>query len=174
MNVWYTKQHVKKLFCSIWRVSYLGITGRKQYICVKNANTRWQSRRTCAHLLLQELQNYNSLLNTSTGECWLPQKRYSTSKAKGEAPIWWHFESNSMPTSDAWRAQKNFVHSTTQRPHRDWARPAFVCLSVSCGDTGHQWLAAGAGALGAADLTPLDVSRTYTACGISPLRGGHH
>ena len=100
MNVWYTKQHVKKPFSSIWRVSYLGITGRKQYICVKNANTRWQSRRTCAHLLLQELQNYNSLLNTSTGECWLPQKRYSISKAKGEAPIWWHLESNSMPQYD--------------------------------------------------------------------------
>ena len=27
-----------------------------------------------------------------------------------------------------------------------------LCLSVSCGGTGQQWLAAGAGALGAADL----------------------
>ena len=39
------------------------------------------------YTVMQELQNYNSLLNTSTGECWLPQKRYSISKAKGEAPI---------------------------------------------------------------------------------------
>ena len=78
---------LKKLFSSFWRVLYLDITGRKQYICVKNANTTWQSKNTCAHLLLQELQNYNSLLNTSTGECWLPPKRYSTSKGKGEAPI---------------------------------------------------------------------------------------
>ena len=29
---------------------------------------RWQSRWTCAHLLLQELQNYNSLLNNHRQE----------------------------------------------------------------------------------------------------------
>ena len=32
---------------------------------------------------------------------------------------------------------------------------------------GQQWPAAGAGALGAADLG-------YIACGLSPLGGGHH
>ena len=30
--------------------------------------TKWQRRRTCAHLLLQELQNYNSLLNNQQQE----------------------------------------------------------------------------------------------------------
>ena len=35
---------------------------------------------------------------------------------------------------------------------RDWARPAFECLSVSCSGMGQQWPAAGAGALGATDL----------------------
>ena len=41
---------------------------------------------------------------------------------------------------------------STRRPHRDWARPAFECLSVSCRVMGQQWPATGAGALGAADL----------------------
>ena len=36
--------------------------------------------------------------------------------------------------------------------HRDWARPAFECLIVSCGGTGQQWPDTWAGALGAADL----------------------
>ena len=40
----------------------------------------------------------------------------------------------------------------TRRPHRDWARHTFECLSVTCGSMGQQWSAAGAGALGAADL----------------------
>ena len=43
----------------------------------------------------------------------------------------------------------------TWRPARDWARPAFECLSVSCGVMGQQWPAAGAGALGAAELGVL-------------------
>ena len=36
------------------------------------------------------------------------------------------------------RLKKNLVH--TRRPHRDWARPAFECLRVSCRGTGQQWL----------------------------------
>ena len=63
--------------------------------------------------------------------------------------------------------KQNIVHTRTQRPHRDWARPAFECLSVSCGGMGHQWPAAGAGTLCAADLY-------HTACSICPLGGGHH
>ena len=43
----------------------------------------------------------------------------------------------------------------------------FECLHVFCGGTGQQWPAAGAGALGAADLD-------HTACGKSPLGGGCH
>ena len=37
-------------------------------------------------------------------------------------------------------------------PTRDWARPAFECLSVSWGDIGQQWPATGTGALRAAFL----------------------
>ena len=48
------------------------------------------------------------------------------------------------------RLKQNLVF--TRRPHRDGARHAFDCLSVSCGGMGQQWPATGAGALGAADL----------------------
>ena len=55
-----------------------------------NGTTRWQSRRTCTHLLLQELQNYNSLLNKCQQEnvgSHLKKKRYFTFKGKGEGPV---------------------------------------------------------------------------------------
>ena len=39
-----------------------------------------------------------------------------------------------------------------RRPHRDWARPAFECLSAFCGGMGQQWPATEAGALGTANL----------------------
>ena len=54
-----------------------------------------------------------------------------------------------------------------QRPLRDRARPAFGCLSVSCGGMGQQWPAVGTGALTAADPG-------HTVCGISPVGGGLH
>ena len=57
-------------------------------------------------------------------------------------------ESNPIPARDAQRAQTQSVH--TRRTHREWARPAFECWSVSCGGPAQQWPAAGA--LGAADL----------------------
>ena len=52
--------------------------------------------------------------------------------------------------------------TSTRRSHRDWARPAFECLSVSYGGTGQQWPIAGTGDLGTVDLT------------LSPLGEGHH
>ena len=61
-------------------------------------STRWRSRRTCAHLLLQELQNYNSLLNNrwqdnvgSHQKEIIPHiqgQRRSRSKTVGEAQSW--------------------------------------------------------------------------------------
>ena len=36
--------------------------------------------------------------------------------------------------------------------HQDPETETELCLSISCGGTGQQWTAAGAGALGAADL----------------------
>ena len=41
-------------------------------------NTRWWSRRMCAHLLLWELQNCNTAEQPSTGECWIPPKKDTT------------------------------------------------------------------------------------------------
>ena len=38
------------------------------------------------------------------------------------------------------------------RPRNPSETETELCLSVSCGGTGHQWTATGAGALGAADL----------------------
>ena len=52
--------------------------------------SRWQGRRMYTPLLLQELQNYNSLLNNRWQEnVGSHQKRYPTSKGKGKAPARW-------------------------------------------------------------------------------------
>ena len=47
------------------------------------------------------------------------------------------------------QAQTNLVHNKTQDPIETETK---LCLSVSCGDTGQQWTAAGTGAPGQADL----------------------
>ena len=48
---------------------------------------RWWSRRTCSHLLLWELQNWNSLLNNHQQEnVGSHQKKIPTSKGKGGGP----------------------------------------------------------------------------------------
>ena len=116
-------------------------------------STRWQSR-ICTHLLLLELQNYNSLLNSHQKENVgsHPKKTphvqgqgRSTNKMGGRTKS--HLESNPIPISDAQRAQKKLVRTrdaTKTEPE--------LCLSVSCRDTGQQWPAAGAGALDATDL----------------------
>ena len=97
---------------------------------------RWQSRRMCTHLLLRELQNYNSLLNNHGQEnvgshqkkiAHIQGQRRSPSKMLGvvKSPL----ESNPIPTRDTWRAQTNLVCTRTQRPHRNWASPVEVRVS---------------------------------------------
>ena len=111
----------------------------------------------CAHLLLRELQNYNSLLNNHHQENGGSHQKKKIPHAQGQrrSPSKMvegaksRLESNPIITREAQSVQ-NLVH--TRNPHRDWARPAFECLSISCGGTGQQWPAAGAGTLGAADL----------------------
>ena len=117
-------------------------------------STRWQSRRIGTHLLLLELQNYNSLLNSHQKENvgshpkktpHVQGQRRSTNKMAGGTKS--HLESNSIPISDARGAQTKLVctrDATKTEPE--------LCLSVSCRGTGQQWPATGAGALGAADL----------------------
>ena len=62
-----------------------------------------------------------------------------------------HLETTPIPTRDARETEPELP---------------LKCLSVSWGDTGQQGPAAGIGALAAADLG-------HTACGMSPLGGGH-
>ena len=48
---------------------------------------------------------------------------------------------------------RGFKHALCAPGHRDPTETETeLCLSVSCGGTGQQWTAAGAGARGAADL----------------------
>ena len=70
--------------------------------------TRWQSRRACAHLLLQELQNCNSLLNNHRQENigshqgkipHVQEQRRSPNKVVGQVKS--HLESNPICTRDA-------------------------------------------------------------------------
>ena len=70
-------------------------------------------------------------------------QRRSPSKMVGGAKSC--LESNPIPTRVAQRAQ-------TPGPRDPTETETKLCLSVSCGGTGQQWTAAGAGALGAADL----------------------
>ena len=111
-----------------------------------------------AHLVLRELQNYNLLLNNR----WQENVGFYQKK---DNP---HPRAKEKPQKDGRRGEitfrikphtrqrclegtnKTFV--STRRPHRDWDRPAVECLSVSCRGMGQQWPAAGAGALGAANL----------------------
>ena len=89
----------------------------------------------CAHLLLRELQNYNSLLNNHWQENVAShQKKIPHVKGHRRSPstmaggVKLHLESNPIPAKDAWRNQTNLMCTRTQGPHRDWARTTFECL----------------------------------------------
>ena len=130
---------------------------------------RWWSRRTCAHLFLQELQIYNSLLNNhQQGNVGLYQKkisylqgqRRSPRKMVGGAKL--HWESNSIPTRDNWRAQtKLCAHQET--PHRLSQTCLWVldCLLWRYGSV-------------IACHRDRDPGCSRPGYGISPLGGGHH
>ena len=131
---------------------------------------RWQSRRTCTHLL-RELQNYNSLLNNHQQDnVGSHQKRYPHPGKKG------------TPQQDGRRGKiafriKPHTHQRysggsnkilcTPGPSDSAETEPELCLSVSCRGTSQQWPATGAGPLAAADLG-------HAACGRSLLGGGHH
>ena len=91
------------------------------------------------------------------------KKWYPTSKGKGEASkddrsgkIMFRIKSHNSQKLWGWggwgEVKQNIGCSRIQRPQRDWARPTFECLSVSCGGMDQQWLATGTGALPAAEL----------------------
>ena len=58
-------------------------------------------------------------------------------------------ESNSIATRDS-QGLKQTLYAPEPRDPTE-TEPE-LCLSVSCGGSGHQWTAAGTGALGAVDL----------------------
>ena len=123
---------------------------------------RWQSRRTCAHLLLQELQNYNLLLNNRWHENvgshqkeipHIQGQRGSCSKTVGGTKSC--LESNPVPTRDTQEgSNKPYVHQDPGErscdPKRYWHRIASECPEVSRGGMGQRWPAAGLGALSTA------------------------
>ena len=108
----------------------------------------------------------------STGECWISPKKGTPHPRAKEKP-----QQDGKRGETAFRIpylpetlggiNQNLVHTRSQRPHRNRARPAFECLSVSYRGMGQQRPATGAGALGEADLR-------HTACGIRPFREGRH
>ena len=76
--------------------------------------------------LLQEFQNYNSVLNNHRQENvgshqnkipHIQRQRRGTRKTVGGVKS--HLASNPISTRAPWRVQTNPVHIRTQRPHRD-------------------------------------------------------
>ena len=107
----------------------------EHYLGSKWWTTRWWSRRMYAHLLLQELKNYNSLLNdrwkenVGSHQKKIPhiqgQRRSSSKTVWGVKSC---LERKPIHTRHAWRAQTKLVCTWTQRPHRGWARTTFECF----------------------------------------------
>ena len=156
-----------------WIGGQLGIQGRVMGIqASKIFSPRWGSKSRCAHLLLRELQNYNSLLNNHWQEnVGSHQKNISDFQGQRRSPSKMVggtkscLESNPIPARDAQRAQTNLVHIGTQRPHRDWARTVCECLLWRYG-------------LAMACCRAMGSGYSRPGCGISPLGGGcyqpHH
>ena len=130
---------------------------------------RWQNRRMCTHLLLQELQNYNLLLNSHRQESvgshqkkitHIQGQRRSPGNMVGgaEACLEW----DPIPARDTLRAQTCLVHQDpgerSSDPPRDWPRLASECPGVSSRGVGRCWPAAGLGAL------------TVAVCAWDPLK----
>ena len=110
---------------------------------------RWWDRRTCAHLLLWELQNYNLLLNNHWQEkVGSHQKKILNIQGQGRSPskmvgrVKPHLESN--PISAQRTQTKLCVHQDPENP----PRLSQTCAWVSCGGTTQLCPNVGAGDLG--------------------------
>ena len=95
-----------------------------------------------------------------TGQCWIPPKKDILRPRAKE-----------KPQKDGGRGKITFrikphTHqrcsegSTKLCVHQDPETEPELCFTVSCGDTGQQSTAAGAGALGAADLSGVTINLT--------------
>ena len=110
--------------------------------------------RTDAHLLLQELQNYNSLLKTIDRRMLDPTKKDTSCPGTKNKP-----QKDGRRGKITFRVKTHILQRHSEGSNKTLGTPGDptepepdLCLSVSCGGTGQQWPAAGARALGAADL----------------------
>ena len=93
---------------------------------------RWQ-RKACVRLL-QDLQNYDSLMNNLRLENVSHQKKISHIQGQRRSPsktvggVKSRLESNPLPTRDVQRVQTKLVHTRTWRLNRDCNRTVFECL----------------------------------------------
>ena len=125
----------------------------------RKTGSRRESRRMCTHLLLWEHQNHKWLLRTTIYR-WLlePTKKKKKPYVQGQRRswnkmvrgVWSYIKSSLIPTRDPWRAHtKPCAHRDPAKgavtPTRNWARPAFECLRVSCRGMDQQWPTAGTG-----------------------------
>ena len=119
------------------------------------------------HLLLQELQKYNLLLNNHQQEnvgyhakkiLHVQGQRRSPSKMVGGVKS--HLESNPLPARDAQRVQTNLVHTRTQGPKR---------LSQNC-----VWVSPEEVRVTSGLLQGRGSGCSRPGYGISPLGGGRH
>ena len=134
--------------------------------------TRWRRKRTCPHLLLGEVQNYNSVLNNHQQEnVGSHQKKISHVQRQRKRPnkivggVKFCLGSNPIPASDTWRAQRK---PCTQQSSETPQRLSQNCVWVS--PVEGRWVSSGClRGRGSGFRSP-----GHPACGISPLEGGHH
>ena len=124
---------MKQSFCTLMNGN---LTDQKKemlkLMLIQHNDSRLPNRSTFTHLLLRKFQNCNSLLNNYQQENVGPtQKRYPTSKGKGEAPVRWqevqyHVQNQTPYPPEQLRVLKlNLVCTRTQGLHK---RPSQSCL----------------------------------------------
>ena len=125
------------LMCLGWKAKRNFLDSRPYNISRRDSvRSRWWSRRMCAHLLMLELQNYNSLLNYHWQEnVGSHQKKILHIQGQRRSPnkmvqgVKSHLESNPIPTRDTWRTQtKPYAQQEIpQRLSQTWLW-VFECL----------------------------------------------
>ena len=176
-NAWKWKVKVKslsrvRLFVTPWTAAYqappsMGFSMQEYWSGVPLPSPLW--RLVGFNLLLQELQNYNLLLNNYQqenvgahqkkiphiqGQCRSPSKMVGGAKS--------HLELNPIPARDAWRAQtKTCAH---QDPETPLLSQTYLNLLWRYGSAVASYRDRGSGCS----------YLSHRACGISPLGGGCH
>ena len=98
--------------------------------------------RTCAHLLLWELRNYNSLSNRQQENVGSHQKETPHVQGQRRNPRKMvvggeiSFRITPYTRQRCLEGSNKLCGTGTQRPHRDWTRTVFVCLLWRYGSAG--------------------------------------